>query len=153
MILMGSNAGLGQRADRARDRRRLHRPAQIPAEVFGVIPAGLPAEQWLRRPSLSGRRSMRPTTAGRSTRSSSTPAAAISRCWCRSLAENGRLAFFGATGQGLKGEYKETFFYAGTPVRDGRPLGVDAAEAGPLPQPDAARTSSPRSGFRPAAAG
>ncbi len=27
------------------------------------------------------------------------------------LAENGKLAFFGATGQGLKGEYKETFFY------------------------------------------
>jgi hypothetical protein len=27
------------------------------------------------------------------------------------IAENGRLAFFGATGQGLKGEYKETFFH------------------------------------------
>jgi enoyl-CoA hydratase len=29
------------------------------------------------------------------------------------LAENGKLAFFGATGQGLKGEYQETFYYAG----------------------------------------
>src|SRR5208283_1881590 len=27
------------------------------------------------------------------------------------LAEGGRLAFFGATGGGLKGEYKETFFH------------------------------------------
>ena len=27
------------------------------------------------------------------------------------LADGGRLAFFGATGSGLKGEYKETFFY------------------------------------------
>jgi enoyl-CoA hydratase len=29
------------------------------------------------------------------------------------LAENGALAFFGATGRGLKGEYKETFFHGG----------------------------------------
>jgi enoyl-CoA hydratase len=36
------------------------------------------------------------------------------------LAPGGTLAFFGATGQGLKGEYKETFFY------EGRRLVMDA---------------------------
>ena len=36
------------------------------------------------------------------------------------LAENGALDFFGATGRGLKGEYKETFFV------EGRRLVIDA---------------------------
>ncbi|MBV5323284.1 zinc-binding alcohol dehydrogenase family protein, partial [bacterium] len=30
------------------------------------------------------------------------------------LADDGHLAFFGATGSGIKGEYKETFFYGKT---------------------------------------
>ena len=56
-------------------------------------------------PNRSAGRSMRPTTAGRSTRCSSTPEVRTFRCWppCwRTVAR----CVFGATGRGLKGEYR-----------------------------------------------
>ena len=112
VILMGSNAVLGQRlidrkiADAFIDRRR------IPANVFGVIPAELPAEQWFAR-TEPFRQAVYAANAGR-------PVDKIFEhtggrnfpLLVSVLAENGRLAFFGATGQGVKGEYKETFYYA-----------------------------------------
>jgi enoyl-CoA hydratase/carnithine racemase/NADPH:quinone reductase-like Zn-dependent oxidoreductase len=113
VILMGSNAALGQRlidrgiADAFIDRRRL------PADVFGGIPADLPVEQWSAR-TEPFRAAVYAANGGR-------PVDKIFEhtggrnfpLLISALAENGRLAFFGATGQGMKGEYQETFYYAG----------------------------------------
>ena len=113
VILMGSNAGLGRAliergiADAFIDRRR------IPESVFGGIPADLSADQWLEK-TAPFREIVLAANHGRP----------VDRIFEHTggrnfpllvsvLAENGRLAFFGATGQGLKGEYKESFFYGG----------------------------------------
>ena len=113
VILMGSNAGLGQRliernfADAFIDRRSL------PEQVFGPIPVGLSHEQWTAqtepfRQAVYAANHGRPVdkifehTGGRNF-----------PLLVSALADNGRLAFFGATGQGLKGEYQETFYYGG----------------------------------------
>ncbi|HSO61590.1 MAG TPA: enoyl-CoA hydratase-related protein [Desulfobacterales bacterium] len=113
VILMGSNAALGRAliergiADAFIDRRR------IPESVFGVIPANLSADQWLEK-TASFREIVLAANHGQP----------VDRIFEHTggrnfpllvsvLAENGRLAFFGATGQGMKGEYKESFFYGG----------------------------------------
>jgi enoyl-CoA hydratase/carnithine racemase len=112
VILMGSNAVLGQRlierriADAFIDRRR------IPAEAFGVIPAELPAEQWFAR-TAPFREAVYAANGGRPVDKIFEHTGGRNFSLLMSvLGENGRLAFFGATGQGMKGEYKETFFYA-----------------------------------------
>lgn len=111
VILMGSNPELGRwlierrMADAFIDRRR------IPNHVFGPVPAGISRGDWLAR-TESFRQAVAAANAGR-------PVDKIFEhtggrnfpLLVSTLAENGRLAFFGATGQGLKGEYKETFFY------------------------------------------
>ena len=111
VILVGSNPALGdlliQRgiADTFIDRRAL------PAGVFGVIPADAVADAWRRqtepfRQAVYAANNGRPVdkifehTGGRNF-----------PLLVSALADGGRLAFFGATGSGLKGEYKETFFY------------------------------------------
>ena len=113
VILMGSNPGLGRElmargmADAFIDRR------SIPAEVFGVIPEDQDAGAWARR-TEPFRQAVRAANGGR----------LVDRIFehtggrnfpllVSALAEGGRLAFFGATGGGVKGEYKETFFYGG----------------------------------------
>jgi enoyl-CoA hydratase len=113
VILMGSNAGLGRAliergiADAFIDRRR------IPESVFGVIPGGLSAEQWLEKTApfreivLAANHGEPVDKIFEHTGGRNFP------LLVSVLAENGRLAFFGATGQGMKGEYKESFFYAG----------------------------------------
>jgi enoyl-CoA hydratase/carnithine racemase/NADPH:quinone reductase-like Zn-dependent oxidoreductase len=112
VILMGSNIELGRRlmerkiADAFIDRR------SIPSSVFGPIPAGLPMEQW-RAQTEPFRKAVYAVNEGR-------PVDKIFEhtggrnfpLLVSVLAESGKLAFFGATGQGLKGEYKETFYYA-----------------------------------------
>jgi len=113
VILMGSNAGLGRAliergiADAFIDRRR------IPESVFGVIPADLAADRWLEK-----------TAPFREIVLAANHGQPVDRIFEHTggrnfpllvsvLAENGRLTFFGATGQGMKGEYKESFFYGG----------------------------------------
>jgi enoyl-CoA hydratase len=113
VILMGSNPELAQAlirrgiADAFIDRRR------IPPSVFGVIPDDLPEDEWRVR-----------TEPFRAAVLEANAARAVDKIFEHTggrnfpllvsvLAENGRLAFFGATGGGLKGEYKETFYYAG----------------------------------------
>jgi NADPH:quinone reductase-like Zn-dependent oxidoreductase len=112
VILMGSHVELGRRlverkiADAFIDRRC------IPGSVFGPIPEGLPLAHWLAQ-TEPFRRAVYAANEGR-------PVDKIFEhtggrnfpLLVSVLSENGRLAFFGATGQGLKGEYKETFYYA-----------------------------------------
>jgi acrylyl-CoA reductase (NADPH)/3-hydroxypropionyl-CoA dehydratase/3-hydroxypropionyl-CoA synthetase len=113
VILMGSNPELGHRliargiADAFIDRRSL------PANVFGVISPDSDSQVWQRqtepfRQAIYAANGGSPVdcifdhTGGRNF-----------PLLVSALAEGGTLAFFGATGGGRKGEYKETFFYEG----------------------------------------
>jgi enoyl-CoA hydratase len=113
VILLGSNPELGKSlidrgiADAFIDRRSL------PANVFGVIPPETDAEDWKRR-TEPFRHAVYAANGGR-------PVDKIFEhtggrnfpLLISALAEGGVLDFFGATGGGRKGEYKETFFYEG----------------------------------------
>ncbi|MDD5762954.1 MAG: enoyl-CoA hydratase-related protein, partial [bacterium] len=120
VLLIGSNPELARdlmargMADAFVDRR------SIPKEAFGVIPAGMPYTEWKRRtePFL---RSVFEANGGKPvdkifehTGGENFP------LLVSALSSGGTLAFFGATGKGLKGEYKETFFH------DGRRFVMDA---------------------------
>ncbi len=111
VILVGSNPALGNSliergiADAFVDRR------EIPADVFGVLEPDEDHDAWLARTepfreAVLAANDGRPVdkifehTGGRNF-----------PLLVSVLADDGILAFFGATGQGLKGEYKETFFY------------------------------------------
>lgn len=113
VILMGSNPELANRlisrglADAFVDRRGFD-PA-----VFGVIEQNLSQSHWELQ-TESFRRSIREANNGRlvdkvfeHTGGGNFP------LLISALAPGGTLVFFGATGKGLKGEYKETFFYEG----------------------------------------
>ncbi|MEW6188070.1 MAG: enoyl-CoA hydratase-related protein [Thermodesulfobacteriota bacterium] len=120
VILVGSNPALAEHliargiADAFINRRNFD-PA-----LFGVIDSKLSPTKWERR-TEPFRRAVRQANKGRlvdkvfeHTGGANFPL--LVSC----LNPGGRLAFFGATGQGLKGEYKETFFY------EGRRLVMDA---------------------------
>jgi enoyl-CoA hydratase len=113
VILMGSNAGLGRAliergiADAFIDRR------QIPESAFGVIPADLSADQWLEKTALFRKVVLAANHGQPVDRIFEHTGGRNFPLLVSVLAENGRLAFFGATGQGMKGEYKESFFYGG----------------------------------------
>lgn len=111
VILAGSNPELARElirrgiADAFVDRRA------IPKEVFGGIPAGIPKDSWDRR-AEPFRRAVFGANGGR----------AVDKIFEHTgggnfpllvsvLSPGGTLAFFGATGKGMKGEYKETFFH------------------------------------------
>ena len=113
VVLVGSNPALAQAlidrgmADSFVDRRA------IPKEVFGVVPADETQEAWERR-AEPFRQAVFAANEGRPvdkvfehTGGENFP------LLVSVLAPGGSLAFFGATGRGLKGEYKETFFYEG----------------------------------------
>jgi enoyl-CoA hydratase len=141
VILMGSNPDLAHAlierkiADAFVDRR------QIPSTVFGVIPEDMPADEWQAR-TEPFRQAVFAANAGR-------PVDKIFEhtggrnfpLLVSALAENGRLAFFGATGGGIKGEYKETFFYGG------RRLVLDARWVWMRQKQVLFRTRSPRDIF------
>ena len=120
VLLVGSNPELARdliargMADAFVDRR------SIPKEAFGVIPAGMPYAEWERR-TEPFRRAVLDANGGKPvdkifehTGGENFP------LLVSALAPGGTLAFFGATGKGLKGEYKETFFH------DGRRFVMDA---------------------------
>jgi len=113
VILMGSNPDLAQSmidrgmADAFVDRRT------IPPEVFGPVPPNEEYEKWNDR-TEPFRQAVFASNGGR-------PVDAVFEhtgganfpLLVSALSDKGRLAFFGATGGGLRGEYKETFFYGG----------------------------------------
>ena len=120
VLLVGSNPGLARdliargMADAFVDRR------SIPKEAFGVVPAGTPYAEWERR-TEPFRRAVFDANGGKPvdkifehTGGENFP------LLVSALSPGGSLAFFGATGKGLKGEYRETFFH------DGRRFVMDA---------------------------
>lgn len=113
VILMGSNPALGDAlikrgiADAFVDRR------QIPKGVYGIVPKEESYDQWFKR-SKPFREAIWAANGGNSvdkifehTGGTNFP------LLVSALSEDGALSFFGATGSGIKGEYKETFFYNG----------------------------------------
>jgi len=111
VILVGSNPTLANSliergfADAFVDRR------EIPAECFGVLASDEDYDSWLAK-TEDFRKAVLAANEGRPidkifehTGGRNFPLLASL------LSDSGALAFFGATGQGLKGEYKETFFY------------------------------------------
>jgi len=120
VLLVGSNPELARdliargMADAFVDRR------SIPKEAFGVIPAGSPYAEWERR-TEPFRTAVFEANGGKPvdkifehTGGENFP------LLVSALSPGGTLAFFGATGKGLKGEYMETFFH------DGRRFVMDA---------------------------
>lgn len=120
VVLVGSNPALAQSlidrgmADAFVDRR------SIPAEVFGPVPAAGGYEEWRER-TEPFRRAVFDANGGspvdkvfEHTGGDNFP------LLVSALAAGGSLAFFGATGRGLKGEYRLTFFH------DGRRYAMDA---------------------------
>jgi enoyl-CoA hydratase len=111
VILVGSSPALGESliargiADAFIDRRKLA------AAVFGIIPPGADYRVWQER-TEPFRQAVYDANGGK-------PVDKIFEhtggrnfpLLVSALAEGGSLAFFGATGGGLRGEYKETFFY------------------------------------------
>lgn len=111
VILVGSNPALAKSlvdrglADAFVDRR------SIPAEVFGPVPAGAGYEEWRAR-TEPFRRAVFDANGGRPvdkvfehTGGDNFP------LLVSALSADGALAFFGATGKGMKGEYRLTFFH------------------------------------------
>ncbi|MGD9136409.1 MAG: enoyl-CoA hydratase-related protein [Desulfobacterales bacterium] len=111
VILMGSNSALGNAliergiADAFVDRN------QIPKDVYGVLKVDESHDQWLQR-THPFREAVYAANGGRPVdKIFEHTGGANFPLLISALSENGALAFFGATGSGLKGEYKETFFY------------------------------------------
>jgi len=111
VILVGSNPALGNSliergiADGFVDRR------EIPVECFGVLEPDEDHDTWYER-TEPFRRVVLAANDGRPVEKIFEHTGGRNFPLLASvLAEGGSLAFFGATGQGLKGEYKETFFY------------------------------------------
>ncbi len=113
VILMGSNPELARSlaergiSDAFVDRRSL------PPEVFGSVPTDVSFEEWHAR-TEPFRQAVFSANGGRPVDKIFEHTGAINfPLLVSALSRNGSLAFFGATGKGLKGEYKETFFYDG----------------------------------------
>lgn len=113
VILVGSNPDLaGSLISRGMANTFVDR-REIPPDVFGPIPPGEDHETWRARTepfrlAVFGANRGRPVDAIFEHTGGGNFPLLVS-----ALAEGGRLAFFGATGAGLRGEYKETFFYEG----------------------------------------
>ena len=111
VILMGSNPELGQSLIRRGIADAFINRKEIPREVYGVLAVNEDYHQWLnktepfRRVVLEANNGQQVDKVFEHTGGLNFPLLASV------LSDNGRLGFFGATGRGLKGEYKETFFY------------------------------------------
>lgn len=113
VIVMGSNPGLGRSliergiADSFVDRRPL------PQDVFGPIGPEEPRDAWLAR-TEPFRQAIFDANGGSPVDGIFEHTGAFNfPLLVSALSRKGVLAFFGATGKGIKGEYRETFFYEG----------------------------------------
>ncbi len=112
VVLVGSNPELMQSlvdrglVDAYVDRRTM------PREVFGVLPAGEDPEAWQAR-TEPFRQAVFAAAGGPVDKVFEHTGGTNFPLLVSCLRPGGTLAFFGATGQGVKGEYKQTFFYDG----------------------------------------
>lgn len=113
VILVGSNPELARSlkergiADEFIDRRA------FPPDIFGPVPHDVPYEEWHRR-TEPFRQAVRTANGDRQVDKIFEHTGALNfPLLVSALSPGGELAFFGATGKGLKGEYRETFFYEG----------------------------------------
>ena len=111
VILMGSNPALANSliergyADAFVDRR------QIPGDVYGVLSIDESYDQWHQR-TMPFRETIYAANEGKPIDKIFEHTGGVNfPLLISTLSEGGALAFFGATGSGLKGEYKQTFFY------------------------------------------
>ncbi len=113
VIVVGSNRDLGQSLiERGMAAAFIDRRA-IPASVFGEIGHDESQDDWEER-TRPFREAVFAANEGRGVDAIfEHTGGANFPLLVSALADGGRLAFFGATGRGLRGEYRETFFAAG----------------------------------------
>ncbi len=120
VVLVGSNAALADSLIRRGIADAFVNRTEIPPQVFGLVPAEEEYDSWHAR-TEPFRQAVFEANQGRPVdKIFEHTGGANFPLLVSALAGNGTLAFFGATGRGLKGEYKETFFY------DGRRFVMDA---------------------------
>jgi len=113
VILMGSNKGLANALIRRGIADAFVSRREIPREAYGVLAADENYAAWLRR-TEPFREAICAANGGKKVdRIFEHTGGTNFPLLVSALAEKGSLVFFGATGSGLKGEYKETFFYEG----------------------------------------
>ncbi|MGW8313328.1 MAG: enoyl-CoA hydratase-related protein [Desulfuromonadales bacterium] len=111
VILMGSNRELADALIRRGIADAFVNRREIPKEVYGVLSPEENYQAWLER-TEPFRQAIRIANGGKMVdRIFEHTGGTNFPLLVSALAENGSLVFFGATGSGLKGEYKETFFY------------------------------------------
>lgn len=119
VVLVGSNPELMQSlVDRGLVDAYVDRRA-LPREMFGPLAAGQDPEMWQMR-TEPFRQAVFAAAGGPVDKVFEHTGGTNFPLLVSCLRAGGALAFFGATGQGVKGEYKETFFY------DGRRYVMDA---------------------------
>lgn len=120
VILMGSNKQLAEALIRRGVADAFINRREIPGEVYGVVAGDESYAEWHRR-TQPFRDAVCQANGGKPVdKIFEHTGGANFPLLVSALAEGGALVFFGATGSGLKGEYKETFFY------DGQRFAMDA---------------------------
>ncbi|MEJ2470708.1 MAG: enoyl-CoA hydratase-related protein [Desulfuromonadales bacterium] len=113
VILMGSNRELADTLIRRGIADAFVNRREIPKSAYGVLAVDEKYEEWFER-TEPFRQAICAANGGRLVdKIFEHTGGANFPLLVSSLAEGGSLVFFGATGSGLKGEYKETFFYDG----------------------------------------
>ncbi len=113
VILVGSNPTLADSLIRRGIADAFVNRMEIPGQVFGIIEEGEEYDRWYAR-TEPFRRAVLEANQGRAVDKIFEHTGGVNfPLLVSALAENGSLAFFGATGRGLRGEYKQTFFYGG----------------------------------------
>lgn len=111
VILMGSNQELGDAliargvADAFINRK------ELPQDVYGVLTPDESCDDWMKRTEPFREAVFKANKGKPVDKIFEHTGGANFPLLVSALADKGALAFFGATGSGLKGEYKETFFY------------------------------------------
>lgn len=111
VILMGSNRALAEALIRRGIADAFVNRREIPRSAYGVLSVDEKYGEWLER-TEPFRQAICAANGGRKVdKIFEHTGGANFPLLVSALEEGGSMAFFGATGSGLKGEYKETFFY------------------------------------------
>ncbi len=111
VVLVGSNRALADSLIRRGIADAFVNRLEIPDRVYGVLAGDEEYERWTALTDPFRRAILEANDGQPVDRIFEHTGGANFPLLVSVLAPNGKLAFFGATGQGIKGEYKETFFY------------------------------------------